>query len=136
LKQVPQEYRASATQVRPDAGRVNMNESAPADTGKQYKSAKEHKDKYGRGEGYWKKKAEKLRAKLRDQQSEYDFVQKQMEDLSKLPEGNLKKKKSRASLEKRKLKLEHNMAQTKRKLDIDLPEEARKADAYPGWIRE
>ncbi len=136
LKQVPPEYRSSATQVKPDAGRVNMSESTPAETGKLRNSSKQHKDKYGRGEEYWKKKAEKLRTKLRDQQSEYDFVQKQLDDQSTPTEGSLKKKKNRTSLEKKKLKLEHSIAQTKRKLDVDLPEEARKADAYPGWIRE
>jgi hypothetical protein len=34
------------------------------------------------------------------------------------------------------LKLEKEIAQTRRRLEVDLPEEARRADAYPGWIRE
>jgi hypothetical protein len=47
-----------------------------------------------------------------------------------------KKNKSRTGLEKKKLKLEKDMAKTRRALELDLPEEARRADAYPGWIRE
>jgi hypothetical protein len=34
------------------------------------------------------------------------------------------------------MQLEKKIAIAKRKLDVDLPEEARQADAYPGWIRE
>lgn len=136
LKQVPQEYRNSATVVKPDESRVSVGEG-PAATGKSPATVREHRDKYGKGEEYWHKKAANLRLKLRDQQDEYDMVVKQLDDQEQAPKKiGGKKKKSRSSLEKKKMMLEKDMAKTRRALEVDLPEEARRADAYPGWIRE
>ena len=135
LKQVPQEYRRSATVVRPDETRVSVG-AEPAMTGKSPATGREHKDKYGKGEVYWHQKAANLRLKLRDQQDEYDVVVKQLDDQDQKPKKLSSSKKKKSSLEKKKMKLEKEMAKTRRSLEIDLPEEARKADAYPGWIRE
>jgi hypothetical protein len=135
-KQIPQEYRGRATMVRPDESRVSVGDR-PVAPGRTPVTVKEHKDKYGKGEEYWHRKAANLRLKLRDQQDEYNLVLKQMEDQDQKPKKMTnKKKKSRSSLEKKKMKLEKDMAKTRRMLEVDLPEEARKADAYPGWIRE
>ncbi len=135
LKQVPPQYRGSATVVRPAEGRVSVGNEA-AETGKPSRSsvkAGEHKDKYGRGEEYWHRKAENLRLKLRDEQDEHEAVIRQLDE-----QEHPKKigKKKRTSLEKKKTKLEKDIAKTRRQLEVDLPEEARRADAYPGWIRE
>ncbi len=135
-KQIPQEYRSSATVVKPDASRVSV-ENGPAASAPRPATVKEHKDKFGRGEEYWRKKAANLRLKLRDQQDEYDVVVKQLDDQDRSPKRlTSKKKKSHSTLEKKKAKLEKDMAKTRRQLEVDLPEEARRADAYPGWIRE
>ncbi len=135
-RQIPQEYRDSATTVKPDAGRVNVGER-PAGARTAPVTVREHKDKYGHGEEYWRRRADNLRLKLRDQQDEYDLVVKQMDDQDQKPKKlTSKKKKSRSSLEKKKMKLEKDMARTRRELEVDLPEQARRADAYPGWIRE
>ena len=84
LKQIPQEYRSSATAVKPDESRVSVSE-VPAATGKSPMTVREHRDKYGKGEEYWHKKAANLRLKLRDQQGEYDMVVKQLEDQDQKP---------------------------------------------------
>lgn len=133
---VPPEYRSSATKVEPDASRVRVGDKH-AKTANTRDDASQHKDKNGRGEGYWRKRADDLRRKLRDQEDGYSHIQKQLNDLDREPDRlNAKNKKSRASLEKKKAKLEKDIARTRRMLDKDLPEEARRADAYPGWIRE
>lgn len=135
LKQIPQEYRSKATVITFDETRVSVGE--PAARSETSATVREHKDKYGRGEEYWHKKAANLRLKLRDQQDEYDMVVKQLDDQDQKPKKiGGKKKKSRSTNEKKKLKLEKDMAKTRRALEVDLPEEARKAEAYPGWIRE
>ncbi len=135
-KQIPQEYQSSATVVRPDAARVSV-ENRPVAAAPAPATVKEHKDKFGRGEEYWRRKAANLRLKLRDQQDEYDMVVKQIDDQDRSPKRlTSKKKKSRSSLEAKKTKLEKDMAKTRRQLEVDLPEEARRADAYPGWTRE
>ena len=136
LGKVPQEYRGSVQTVKPDESRVSIGDK-PVAAGKPIGLAGEHRDKNGRGEEYWHRQAANLRLKLRDQQDEYNIVLKEMKDHDQkpgMPAG--KKSKSLSGLERKKLKLEHEMARTRRKLEVDLPEEARRADAYPGWIRE
>jgi len=133
---VPPEYRSSATKVEPDESRVSVGDKH-AKTAKTRVDVSQHKDKNGRGEEYWRKRAADLRRKLRDQEDGYSHIQKQLTDLDREPNRlNEKNRKSRASLEKKKTKLEKDIARTRRMLDEDLPEEARRADAYPGWIRE
>ncbi len=132
---IPPEYRSSATKVEPDESRVSVGSQQHA--GKTRIASSEHKDKYGRGEGYWRKRSADLRAKLRDQETRRDLVVKQLKELDQKPERlSGKSKKARTGLEKKKTKLETDIAKTRRTLEVDLPEEARKADAYPGWIRE
>ncbi len=135
LMKVPPEYRDQARSVETRDDRVSVGEN-PVATGKKPVGIKEHKDKYGRGEEWWRRRAENIRLKLRDLQDKYDLVLKQEQEEEQKPKKLSSKKKSSASLERKKLKLEKELAQVRRQLEVDLPEEARKADAYPGWIRE
>jgi hypothetical protein len=134
ISKVPHPYRDRATSVEMNDERVSVGDKP---TGTVSTAGREHKDRQGRGEEFWRKKAAKLQLKLRDQQDEYNLVLKQLADEDRKPKKpGAKKKKSRSALEKKKTKLEKDMARTRRVLEVDLPEEARKADAYPGWIRE
>ena len=110
--------------------------STPASARTSGAAVKEHRDKNGHGEEYWRRKAANFRLKLRNEQDDYDLVLKQLDDQDQKPKRTTGKKKPRSSLEKKKIKLEKEMAQTRRMLEVDLPEDARRADAYPGWIRE
>ncbi len=134
-KQIPQEYQDRATVVKPDERRVSVAEK-PASPVTSVSAGKEHKDKNGHGEEYWRKRASELRVKLRNQQDEYDLVLKQMEDQDKKTKTTSATRKKTKSLEHKKQKLEKDMTRTRRMLDVDLPEEARRADAYPGWVRD
>ena len=138
--QVPREYQNSATAVNPDESRVSVGER-PVATGKLKTSLKDHKDKYGRGEEHWRKRAEKLRKEVAVLQDRYDLVLKQEKEDENKPKkltanNSSHKKKSRTSLEKKKSALEKDLTRKKHELEVELPEEARRADAYPGWIRE
>ena len=138
--QVPKEYQNSATAVNPDESRVSVGEK-PVAAGKSKTSLKDHKDKYGRGEEHWRKRAEKLRKELVSLQDRYDLILKQEKEDENKPKklaanSGSHKKKSQSSLEKKKTALEKDLTRKKRELEVELPEEARKADAYPGWIRE
>ena len=135
-KQIPQEYQGQATVVKPDDRRVSVSEK-PLPSGRKAAPVPEHKDKNGHGEEYWHKQAAGLRSKLRKQQDDYDLVLKQIDDYDrKAKSGTGNKKKSKSNLEKKKQKLEQDIARTRQSLEVDLPEEARRADAYPGWLRE
>lgn len=136
LKQVPQEYRSSATPVKTDDSRVSVG-NKPEGPGRSTGALKEHKDKNGKGEEYWRKRADKLRQQLRTYQDEYDLIVKQeKDDEGKLRRLTSSRKRSLSSREKKKALLEKKISRKKQELEVDLPETARKADAYPGWIRE
>ncbi len=137
---VPKEYQGTATAVHPDENRVSVGEKAVAN-GRTSTSLKDHKDKDGKGQVYWHKRAEKLRKELAALQYKYDQVLKQEKENENKPKklasiSSGKKKKSQNSLDKRKSSLENDLARKKHELEVELPEQARKADAYPGWLRE
>ncbi|MGC1453794.1 MAG: DUF4124 domain-containing protein [Nitrospirota bacterium] len=137
---VPKEYQSTATAVHPDENRVSVGEKSAA-TGRPSASLKDHKDKYGKGEEHWRKRSEKLRKELAALQDKYDRILIQERDNENKPKklaaiSSSKKKKSQNSLDKKKASLEHDLARKKHELEVELPEQARKADAYPGWIRE
>jgi|MudIll2142460700_1097286.scaffolds.fasta_scaffold50837_2 hypothetical protein len=139
-EQVPQEYRNNAEAVTPDESRVSIGEK-PSSTKKTSASLKDHKDKNGRGEDYWHKRAVKLRKELATLQDKYDLILTQEREEENKPktlaaQNNGKSKKSQTSSDKKKSALEKDLARKKHELEVELPEEARKADAYPGWIRE
>jgi len=139
-EQVPQEYRNNAVAVKPDERRVSVGEKSVS-TRMPSATLKDHKDKYGRGEEHWRKRAAKLRKELEVLQDKYYlFLKQEREDENKPKRLTVKnssnKKISRSSREKKKETLEKDVAQKKHELEVELPEEARKADAYPGWLRE
>ena len=133
-EKVPHEYRKSITLVKPDDSRVSIGTSPVKTAATKPGASIEHTDKYGRGEAYWRKRATKLRTKLHDLQDAYNLVLKQLADQEQKPKKAGRKK--RSGLENKKAKLEKDIVKARRALETDLPTEARKADAYPGWIRE
>ncbi|NTW57940.1 MAG: hypothetical protein HGB21_11775 [Nitrospirae bacterium] len=136
-EKIPAEYRGAAKPVEMRDDRVSIGKDPVADKNKPA-AVPEHKDKYGRGEQYWRKRAENLRRQLRDQENERELLVKQERD----DESKTKKrssssaKKAKSSRDKKLAKIDKKIAKIRRELDVDLPEEARKADAYPGWLRE
>jgi hypothetical protein len=135
-EKVPAEYRDRSAPVETDGSRVSVGER-PVAAGKTARVSAEHRDKHGKGEEYWRRRAESLRRELHDLEAEYDVVLKRERDQDERQKTVIgKRKKSASSVEKKMAQLEKKIAVAKRRLEVDLPEEARKADAYPGWIRE
>ena len=140
-EKIPAEYQNTARPVEVRDERVNVGQKPAAAGAQKVKKTPEHKDKYGHGEEYWRARAGKLRRQLREQQQDYDDVLKQIETHERQAtaggsSARGKKASGTASLRKKKSQLEKKIARTRRELEVDLPEEARKADAYPGWLRE
>lgn len=136
-EKIPAEYRDSARPVEVHEERVNVG-GAPAATSSRTTAAGEHRDKNGRGEEYWKKRAENLRRQIREQEAELDLLKRQEQDAetSTKRTSAKSKKKSSATRDKKRSKIEKKLTLLKHELDVTLPEEARKADAYPGWLRD
>jgi hypothetical protein len=133
---VPQEYQRTARLVKTDDNRVSIG-GKPALPQSPTAEVKEHRDKNGRGEEWWHRRAESQRLELRKLEDDRDLLlKKEQDEEKKLNRSSGKKKKSSAAHDRKKMQLEKKIAQAKRRLEMDLPEEARKADAYPGWLRE
>jgi len=134
---VPPEYRHTLTPVEVHDERVSIGQKSVAGADKKQTKTAEHKDRYGRGEEYWHKRAENLKRQLRQQQDEMDLLAKQERD-----EENAAVKKplstrsrSQKARDQKREKIEKKISRLKHELEVELPEEARKADAYPGWVR-
>lgn len=134
---IPAELREQSSPLDMRSGRVSV-EGRPGGAVPDKGAGRDHKDKYGRGEEWWRRRAENLRRELRDLEDEQALVlkkeQEQEQERGRKTGGG--KSKSRKNFEQKKMQLEKKIGQARRRLEVDLPEEARKADAYPGWIRE
>jgi hypothetical protein len=133
---IPAQYRDSATPVEVHEDRVSVGQKAAEKPAAVRES--EHKDRNGRGESYWRKRAENLRRQIREQQDQHDLLVKQGRDEEERNASHPSKstEKARAAREKKMRSIEKRIASLQRELDVQLPEEARKADAYPAWVRE
>jgi len=136
-EKIPAEYRKTARPVEVRDDRVSTAQQ-PAGGPSPAVRVGEHKDKNGRGEAYWRKRADTLRRQIRGQQSEYDRIVKQERDDEERPkkQSDKSRKKTQSSRDRKKAKIEKKIAHLQHELDVQLPEEARKADAYPGWVRD
>ncbi len=133
---VPQEYQSTATVVKTDDNRVSVG-GKPAQPASPPVAVREHRDKNGHNEAWWHRRAENLRLELRKLEDDRELLLKKEQDEEKKAAGTYKKKKKTSAARDRKItQLEKKIAHAKRRLEADLPEEARKADAYPGWLRE
>ncbi len=133
---VPQEYQSTARLVKTDDNRVSVGGTL-AQPSSPPVVVREHRDRNGRGEEWWHRRAENQRLELRKLEDDRDLLLKKEQDQEKKTTGTYKrKKKTSAANDRKKMQLEKKLAQAKRRLEVDLPEEARKADAYPGWLRE
>lgn len=135
LEKVPLEYRDRVAKVEIKEDRVSVGKGPEAGK-KRAPGYAEHKDRYGRGENYWRRKVENLRRELRRLEDEYDLILRQEREEGQLQRLANKKKKIIAARNRRKAELEKKIARKRYEIDVELPEQARKADAYPGWIRE
>ena len=136
LAKVPAQYRDTAKQVEVHDDRVSVSGGGEGKSPSRVREP-ERKDKYGKGESYWRKRAENLRRQIREQQDQHDRLAEQQREAEDHPTKSEKSaKKARADREKKMHAIEKKIASLRNELDVQLPEEARKADAYPGWLRE
>lgn len=137
LEKVPPQYRSGARPVEVREDRVS---TAPSSTGVPAAGGtvrvQPHKDRNGRGEGYWKKRADDLRRKIRKRETERSTLLRQQEAADQRRTGTSKADQKAKRERQRKLsKIDQDLKRLQRELTVELPEDARKADALPGWVR-
>jgi len=150
ISKVPTEYQDQARAKKiPDSQEPAMeqggNQPGPDSTPKYKKEKKaakkgsydpEDTDSSGRGEAYWHNRAESLRQRLKDLQEEYESLSSQEKECeSKSYNAYGKKRMDCTSYQRYKERTNITIERTRRQLEVDLPDEARKAGAYPGWLR-
>lgn len=151
FSKVPEAYRDQAYKARVEEEEEEDSQSAERryeyQRKKAYKAKKapesrssdeEPLDKYGRGEEYWRERAEAAREYLQEQEELYEYVSSQ--ERACLEKSRQYAAQGRhvdcSAYQREKIQAEKNIARAKKSLEADLPEEARKAEAYPGWLRQ
>jgi hypothetical protein len=91
----------------------------------------EDRDRFGRNEAYWRGRADEVRRKLKNSESQYETAQQQVKDCESRRGSSVYCSCYRNNVKR----IEADIHRQKQILEDDLPEEARKADAMPGWVR-
>ena len=102
---------------------------------KRARTGTENTDKYGRGEDYWRERADELRQQLSELKDEYAATDRQEQECERKPFDYHGKRPDCSFYRSEKAQLQRSIERTQKALDVDLPDEARKAEAYPGWLR-
>lgn len=132
---IPAEYRGAAKPVEVREERVTVG-PPPAASDPRPVKPQPHKDRNNRGEDYWRKRAGDLRKEIREQENARDrLIQQEREEERSGKLTAAKRKKARAAREKKQEKIAGNIARLTHELEVELPDEARKAEALPGWLR-
>lgn len=101
----------------------------------------EPRDRYGRGEGYWTKRADEMRGQLEQAQKEYERVRLEYNDL--IAEYNSTRSRAKKRQYQKRIELLRDQLQHRRE-DIDrskdllektLAEEAERAGAPAEWVK-
>lgn len=143
LAKVPEEYRSQARRMgqrKEPAGSGTASgtydSSSPRTT---YSSQREtvQRDQDGHDEKWWRGQVNSLRSKITEEENNlafYDTRQKACEEEQK-NYVRYSRNCTRQYEESRK-RSEWNIDRYKQQLEVELPEQARKAGAPPGWVRE
>ena len=143
---VPERYRDQVQRKKPPKEpslSVSPRVSKGEETGKESKSASERKDLLGRGESWWKAKAEEWNAKLLEAQRNYETAhagykkkEKEVEEAKFQPKSLQRKLKAELrALEEKANDWKKQVEEAKNMLEKTLPKEAEESNADPDWIK-
>ncbi len=147
ISKVPEEYRAQAlankSSYEQEASKPSNGPAPSAPAAREKKamkrraSAGEHTDINGNGEAYWRERAEELRNRIAELQEEYEYAGQQQQACEANHHVDYRGRGTDCPgiYEPRKKRIQQSIERTRRALDVDLPDEASKVGAYPGWIR-
>jgi uncharacterized protein YdaU (DUF1376 family) len=134
LEKVPPEYRDQAKNP-PRTGEMNVGNAAKKD--EQAGGSVPHVDRSGKGESYWRGRADELRKQIRLEEDNIAFYKEKRAECEESQKNIITRRRNCSALYgENQTRSEWNIQQVRTKLDVELPEEVRKAGAYPGWLRE
>jgi hypothetical protein len=104
-------------------------------------TSQEPRDRYGRGEDYWVKKANEVKSQLGRAQKEYERARLQFNDLvaeHNATRSRAKRRQYQKRIESLQQELNHrrqDMEKARELLEETLPEEAKRAGAPAEWVK-
>jgi len=143
---VPERYRDQVQKRRPlqePSPPLSPQVSKEEKTGKESESASERKDLLGRGESWWKAKAEEWNEKLLEAQRNcetahagYKKKEKKVEGAKFQPKSLQRKLKTELkALEEKENDWKKQVEEAKNMLEKVLPKEAEESNADPNWVK-
>ena len=138
INQVPEKYRAGAEKIGlPEEKASTIAEDKSPPKGKENTS----KDRFGRGEEFWRARADEWRKKLKTLQERVDVLRLKYNELTERFNDS-RSSVERANLRKERDQIKNEMDQSKNQLEEarvmlekKIPEEAELAQAKPEWIK-
>jgi hypothetical protein len=146
MSQIPERYREQVQTRRPPkepSPVLSPQVSKEKETENESNSASERKDLLGRGEGWWKAKAEEWNKKLLEAQRNYETAhasykkkEKQVEEAKFQPKSLQRKLNTELkALEEKANDWKKQVEEAKNMLEKTLPKEAEESKADPDWLK-
>jgi len=138
ITQVPEKYRSKTKNI---GAPEEMEETKTEGEITPKKREEAYKDQLGRGEDYWKGRAEEWRRTLEEQQDKLEALRTKYNGLteryndsrSTAERANLRKERDQVKTEMDQCKIQ--IEETKTMLEKKLPEEAELYKAKPEWVK-
>jgi len=138
IMQIPEKYRSAVEKIGLPEQRVETNVE-----GKSPAKGKEdsYKDRFGRGEEFWRARADEWRKKLMTSQERLDNLRSKYNELTEKLNDS-RSSVERANLRKERDQIKNEIDQCKNQIEVakdmlerKIPEEAELAKAKPEWMK-
>lgn len=137
-EKIPEKYRQSATRLdgtsTPQKPNTNITPTVPPSTDATENAAV--LDNQGHDEQWWQARVQELHRRKKALLAEKERLTANMDPLGKLGLGSVEANQQAKEMKERLEQIDSEIAGIEYDLTVLLPEEARKANAPPGWLRE
>jgi hypothetical protein len=134
---IPEKYRQNAERMDgktvPKKPKTNIAPAIPPSTAS---NGDIHLDDNGRDEQWWRTRMQDLRNRKNELLGEKEKLAAGTNSLGKLGLGSLEANQQAKDTEKQLQQLDSQIKAIEQELTVSIPEEARMANAPPGWLRE
>lgn len=137
-EKIPEKYRQSATRLdgttTPKKPKTNTTPTGPSSTDATGNAAV--LDDQGHDEQWWRARVQELRHRKEVLLAEKERLTANMDPLGKLGLGSIEANQQAKEMKERLEQIDSEIEGIEYDLTVQLPEEAQKANAPPGWLRE
>lgn len=135
---IPEKYRQSATQLDGTSTRqkpqTEITPTAPLSTDATENAVE--LDDQGRDEQWWRARVQELHQRKKMLLAEKERLMTNIDPLGNLGLGSIEANQKSKEIKDRRGQIDSEIEEIEYNLNVLLPEEAREANAPPGWLRE